>query len=163
MKAIPLSRGYGTVVDDEDHGRLAQHKWSAFVVESGRKVYAVRREGRRFIYMHREIVGASQGQGVDHRDGDGLNNLRSNLRFANQSQNMANRGAQANNTSGYKGVYWHKPRAKWKAQITVNKITKHLGYFADSAEAAEAYDQAARQAWGSFALPNFPDNAMAAY
>jgi len=97
------------------------------------------------------IVGAP-----DHIDGNGLNNLRSNLRPASNSQQQAHQGLRANNKSGYKGVHWHKRDLQWQAEITVNGKKRYLGSFEDEIEAAKAYDRAAFAAWGEFAVLNFP-------
>lgn len=87
---------------------------------------------------------------VDHRDGDGLNNRRSNLREATGSQNMQNRGAYSNNTSGFKGVCWDKESRKWKAQIGSQGRLKSLGRFDDPSDAHAAYCDAAEKLHGDF-------------
>src|SRR5262249_39633454 len=100
MKRIPLTKGFEALVDDEDHDALSQHKWCAS--RTGRGWYAVRhdrterriRRGRRVKreinrYMHHEIMGRRLGMDIDHADGNGLNNQRSNLRWATRSQNLA--------------------------------------------------------------------------
>jgi hypothetical protein len=95
---------------------------------------------------------------VDHKDLDGTNCRRDNLRAADASQNSAHRSIQSNNTSGYKGVHWHKPREKWRAQIRIEGRKTHLGLFSDPIEAARAHDLAALRAFGEFAVLNFPDS-----
>jgi len=91
---------------------------------------------------------------VDHRNGNGLDNRRANLRPATKSQNGANRLIAASNKSGFKGVDLKKGR--WRAQIKVVGSKIHLGYFDLAEEAARAYDMAAIEAFGEFATLNFP-------
>lgn len=89
---------------------------------------------------------------IDHINGDRLDNRISNLRVASRSENGQNRGIQANNTSGYVGVSWHKANAMWWAGIKLNGKRKSLGYFHDPAEASAAYLDAKRRmhpAWAS--------------
>jgi hypothetical protein len=80
---------------------------------------------------------------IDHIDQNGLDNTINNLRLSTVSLNLANRGKQRNNTSGYKGVHLHKPNGKWRAQIKVKGKVIKLGYFADIQDAAMAYCAAA--------------------
>lgn len=87
---------------------------------------------------------------IDHVDGDGLNNSLSNLREATVSENLRNRGKQANNKSGYKGVSWEKKYSKWKAQITVHGCRRHVGYYATREDAHAAYIKAAELLHGEF-------------
>ena len=105
------------------------------------------------VYMHRLIMGLPE-QNIDHKNGDKLDNRRSNLRLCTQSQNMANTGISKANKTGYKGVFWRKERAKFVAYIVVNRKRKHLGYFTQAIDAAKVYDQAAMEAWGEFAIVN---------
>lgn len=160
-KSIPLTRGFVAVVDDEDYQRLSVHPWHANVKNHGR-VYAERfsrhPDGRKTsIRMHREILGAPPGVDVDHRDRDGLNNRRANLRLATNSQNRANSKKRADGvTSPYRGVHLHKRLGKWAAQIRVDGDHRHLGVFAAAEDAARVYDAAAFAAWGDFARLNFP-------
>jgi hypothetical protein len=97
------------------------------------------------------ILNAPKGIDVDHRDGDGLNNRRSNIRLATPSQNMSNHGPHKQNTSGYKGVTWNKARSKWVAQISFNRRNIGLGYFTEKEKAIEAYRNAASVLHGEFA------------
>jgi len=108
----------------------------------------------RKIFMHREIakrMGLDLSNEIDHKDNNGLNNRRENLRTATHAQNNQNKGKSKNNTSGYKGVNWEKRRNKWRARIYFNKNYIHLGYFNDIEEAAKAYEKAAKKYHGKFA------------
>jgi hypothetical protein len=151
MKKIKLTRGRCALVDDQDFEYLNQWKWFY-----GNHGYAQRRLGKRgrMLGMHRVIMGEPKGFLVDHIDGDGLNNCRSNLRVATHAQNLCNRGKNSNNTSGFKGVNWHKNAKKWAAAIMVNRRSHHLGLFSDVQEAAKAYDIAALELHGEFARLN---------
>ncbi|MBV8473755.1 MAG: HNH endonuclease, partial [Hyphomicrobiales bacterium] len=88
---------------------------------------------------------------VDHRHGKEAGNGWANLRLCTPSQNRANTAIPSHNTSGVKGVCFHKATSKWQAQIGVNGKTAHLGIFATKEEAAEAYAKAAREHFGEFA------------
>lgn len=88
---------------------------------------------------------------VDHKNRDPLDNRWANLREATRSQNNANTGLKRHNTSGFKGVDWHKARGLWRAQICVNKQRMTLGHFETPEQAAEVYASAARQHFGEFA------------
>lgn len=160
MKEITLTRGYVALVDDELYEELSAHKWHARVNSSG-LVYAIRnspRPDKKTIYMHRVILGAPEGTGVDHIDRDGLNNKRANLRLATTSENQRNARRRIDNSSGYKGVAkYSAPRSKkpWKAHIGVNGVSRYLGVFDSAEEAARAYDRAAVEFYGEFAHRNF--------
>lgn len=108
--------------------------------------------------MHREVAEQMGIMGlVDHRDRNSLNNQRENLRSCTVAQNNQNRGKKrAKARSRYKGVAWTPHMQQWRARITLNKKLIHLGYFFDEADAARAYDEAARTCFGAFACPNFP-------
>lgn len=163
-KLIPLSKGYSAVVDDEDFEWLNAFKWSVWTSRKQTTQYARRSvypSGRRAghrpqltVRMHRLILpGAAL---VDHRDGDGLNNQRANLRAATPSGNAQNIRMRRNNTSGLIGVAWHRHSGLWQARISVNGRSKYLGLFADPAEAARVRDAAAVELHGEFASLNFP-------
>jgi hypothetical protein len=97
--------------------------------------------------MHRLIMGAGPGQRIDHRNGDGLDNRRSNLRPTTNALNQANR-RRIRSKSGFKGVSWDSTKRErpWRAHITVNGRMKFLGAFATPEEAARAYDAATNEA-----------------
>jgi hypothetical protein len=106
--------------------------------------------------MHVVIIGKVEGKMTDHRDGDGLNNQRHNLRHCTYAENARNRGATIKNKSGYKGVHWDKQRNKWYAKINRSGKTVFLGRFTDLIKAAKCYDKAARIYHREFAKLNFP-------
>jgi hypothetical protein len=108
--------------------------------------------------MHRIILGLKDEDPRlgDHIDGDGLNNIRSNLRVASSSGNAQNRRLSCCSSSGFKGVTWRKRERVWYAQIGYKDTRKHLGVFSTAEEAARAYDKAALQLFGEFANLNFP-------
>ena len=157
MKTIELTQGQVALVDDDDYEWLNQWKWCAHW--QGLRWYAVRRaptiDGKQYkIRMHRVVIDAQPGQQVDHKDRDGLNNRRDNLRLCTNSQNQANRGKQAGCSSKFKGVTWHKQTGKWQARIRVHRKGIYLGVFDDEVEAGRAYDDAAIEHFGEFARLN---------
>ncbi len=158
MATIPLSRGYVTIVDDEDFEKLSQFAWWAHVGPYG-KPYAVRETSRKLgkvsVKLHRFIVGAAEGRDVDHINGDTLDNRRSNLRIVAHRLNMANQRKKPG-SSRFKGVWFHRQSGRWHAYITVEYRKHHLGCFASETDAALAYDEAARDLWGGHAALNFP-------
>ena len=154
MKVVTLSKGHYAQVDDADYERVAQHNWC--VQDLGTRIYAcrnVRREdgSRTHEYLRRFIL-ATPLEHIDHKDGNGLNCQRHNLRGATRSQNYANRKRSRANTSGFKGVVKHG--GVWTAQIGVFGRRVYLGSFATARQAAEAYDLAALILHGEFAQMN---------
>jgi hypothetical protein len=158
MKQIPLTKGQIALVDDEDFEYLNQFKWCA--VKARDTYYAIRSgydKGRKpQIKMHRFISELADSNILcDHKDGNGLNNQKHNLRVSNKSQNGMNRGPQKNGTSKYKGVSWFAKANKWMAKITINKKQMYIGCFNDIEDAAKAYDEKAKEIFGEFAWLNF--------
>ena len=88
---------------------------------------------------------------IDHKDRVVSNNQLENLRLCTLSQNQWNRLKQKNNTSGYKGVSWHKQGKKWRAIIQIYYKYINLGLFPTKEEAASAYNEAAKKYHGEFA------------
>jgi len=97
---------------------------------------------------------APKGYVWDHIDRNGFNNQDNNLRLATHSQNAANRGTFRNNTTGYRGVHYHKVKKKYGAKIGFNGKHLHLGYFTSIHDAALAYNDAAKRLFGEFAYQN---------
>lgn len=153
MKEIVLTQNKVAWVDDADFAEVSKYKWHAY---KHRNTYyaarGIRINGKKTsMRMHQFLC----GKGADHKDGNGLNNTRSNLRPATSQQNSSNRGVQRNNTSGFKGVYWDKQTRKWRARIMINGKSKSLGLHINSEDAARAYDAAAKRLFGEFARCNF--------
>ena len=161
MKEIPLTQGKVALVDDADFERLSQWKWSAQKTRSYwyAKRNTSRQTGKRIVYMHVEIMQPPTGVKIDHKDHDGLNNQRYNLRYSTHAENVHNRKNQRGNKSGYKGVHWNKRKGKWQATVTVNYHQIYLGLFTRAEDAARAYDRAARTHHGEFAYLNFPNES----
>ena len=172
MKAIKLSAGFEALVDDEDFEYLSQFKWRVQKAsKNNRTNYGARSKwinGKKTgFYLHREIMArhlgwdALKGMTVDHIDGNGLNNSKSNLRVCPQSLNTQVRGLTRKNSSGFKGVTWHKGNKRWYAAITFNGKTHFLGVYRDKIVAAKAYDRAAIEFHGSKTHLNFPNEEVA--
>lgn len=145
MKKIQLTQGKVALVDDENYEKLKCFKWCA--VKNGKTFYATRaitvNKKQIMIWMHHEIIGfPPKGFEVDHRNGNGLWNLKNNLRYVTHRQNTQNKKNGKKKTSQYPGVCWKKQTQKWCAEIQVNGRKKHLGYFAGEREAFEIYKQA---------------------
>lgn len=158
MKQIPLTQGQFALVDDEDYEKVIQFgSWFAFKGKDKNTFYAqksVYRERKTYL-MHRFILQIADPKIIiDHRDKNGLNNCKNNLRMATGTQNNANATSAKNSTSQYLGVYWYKTRRKWKSEITKNRKNKCLGYFYNEVDAALAYNKAAKEIHGEFASLN---------
>lgn len=160
---IPLTQGFTALVDPED-ADLAQFRWYAQVRRHRHgTVYAIRRATRELL--HRVILerklghSLSQAMFTDHVNGNGLDNRRENLRPATQSQNLANSRMHLTHgkrpkSSKYRGVCWARDKGKWIANISKDGRVVHIGHFEDETEAARAFDQAARELHGEFAVLN---------
>lgn len=163
MKLIQLTKGFSAMVDDEDYKSLCNYRWH--VIKGYSTFYAVRtlylgggRKNKKFkhIFMHREILGATDRNTlVDHKDHNGLNNQRNNIRLCSRSENQKNKNSEKHSTSKYLGVDYDSKRNKWKSRIRVGGKEIFLGRFLDEKDAAKAYDEAARLYHGEFSNPNF--------
>lgn len=154
VRFIPLTQGKFAIVDAEDYDRLSQYQWYASKCKN--TFYALRHTGRATIVMHRQIMHAPKGVLCDHKNHNGLDNRKTNLRLCTNAQNSFNRKPKTNGTSKYKGVCWHKSNRKWSARVSCNGRLYNLGYFDNQIDAAIAYDRKAEQIFGEFAYLNFP-------
>ncbi len=155
-QSIPLRHGQFTLVDDEDHAWLSQHRWR--LNSRGYVVRSFQFEGRKVtIGMHREIIRPEYREQVDHVDRDRLNNTRANLRSVTRQENLQHRGRFRNNSTGYKGVTGQ--HGKWHARIQLDGKLIHLGFYEQIVDAAQAYDYAAQILFGEYALLNLPEES----
>ena len=155
MIEIPLTQGQVALIDDEDYELVSRYKWCAHWNKHTKSYYAetnLKKEGGGYatIIMHRIIMNAKKGKQVDHINHDTLDNRKENLRLCTNSENSQNQGKRINNTSGFKGVHWHKRDKRWCADIRVNGKRIHLGLFLTPEEAYEAYCKAALELHGEF-------------
>lgn len=157
---VPLTKGEFVIIDLID-ADLTKQRWHFDRAVNNHSGYA---RGTKYVdgreprvLMHRMIMSRKlghdldSGEIVDHINGDSLDNRRSNLRLATQSENVQNSRISTRNTSGYKGASWDKNRQKWYCRITVNKQVIYLGRFDTAEEAHVAYCEAAKKYHCEFA------------
>jgi hypothetical protein len=148
---IHLQDGASTIIDTADYHLVSNRRWC-----KDNEGYVSSSWPRPAVRMHAVILGTPKGTRTDHKDHDGLNNRRSNMRLASAAQNAANMETPQHNTSGFKGVSWHKSRGKWRAYAKKDRRQIYLGYFINLEDAARAYDTKAIELWGPFAKLNYP-------
>lgn len=161
---LPLTKGMYSIVDAGFYDHLMQWRWS--VLECKNKTiayYALRHANksdlgsRENIFMHQQIMSAGVME-VDHKNRNGLDNRRSNLRLCTQSQNIGNTRVRKNTKTGFKGVSPQSLGSKFVAKINIDNVQTYLGSFDTPEEAAHVYDRAALEKWGEFAWLNFPED-----
>jgi hypothetical protein len=160
MKTIELTQGLCAMVDDEDYAELNAYKWCA--CKHANTYYAVRYSSRKSgkrtkIYMHREIAKTPREMLTDHKDGNGLNNCKTNLRIATQRQNRQN--IHTAKSSKYPGAYWDKRDERWRSMISVGKERRYLGNFKTDLEAHNAY-LSALKSLGETIITDLTDNTQ---
>lgn len=158
---IPLTTGGFTKVSKEDLLNLLEFRWCKSS-SNGEKKYARACINGKITFMHRYIMLDDLNDRykcIDHKDGNGLNNTRENLRICSFSENIRNskRKKTKNFDLLYKGISRSKNSAanNFCAALTVDKKQIYLGSFKTQEEAARAYDEAARKHHGEFAKCNF--------
>lgn len=163
MKMLINSKTHGehtVYFDDEDLELIKQYKWGIWKSKTG-KLYAFhswKRDGEEVsIKMHRLVMGVEHNRLplIDHRNGNTLNNKKSNLRIVTHSQNSMNRGKTVKNKSGFKGVT-KKSKNRYVAVISVRGHSYRGGTFSNPIDAATKYDEMAKKYHGEFANLNFP-------
>jgi hypothetical protein len=150
MKSIEVSKIHIALVDDYDYEYLSRFVWYYT------KGYAIRKGTfGETISMHREIVNVPKGMDVDHKNGDRMDNQKSNLRIVTRQQNNWNSANKRNSSSEFKGVSWHSTTKQWRAAIRIDGVKTLIGTFKDERHAAMAYDIAAKDIQGEYARLNF--------
>ncbi len=147
--------------DDEDEQIISQHVWHIKKYYRNRNLFYAETaiytsEKTVSLFLHRLILNITNSKiFIDHRDHNGLNNQKDNLRVCTGVENRRNsRKTTLPKSSQYKGVSWHKQQKHWYARITINNKKEHLGYFNTEEEAALAYNNASEKHYGEFGFRN---------
>ena len=146
---ISLTKNKIAIVDTDDYDTLNSFNW--YTHEKGKTFYPRREwqlkvvDGKRVrkrLLMHNALLKCPLNKEIDHINGDGFDNRKSNLRIVSHRQNMQNR--HTNSSSKYPGVSWNTALKKWVAQI-YNKEMIGLGNFSTELEAFNKYKQACHE------------------
>lgn len=155
---VITSPKFGThtvLYDDVDERLIKSYLWRPVQTKGSRTFYATTHANGRNLRMHRVILGEYDPKNkLDHINGNGIDNRRSNLRRCDSQQNSMNSQIYKNNRLGLKGV--SKMKYGYKATISINREPIYLGFFKTPEEAANAYDSKAIELFGEFARLNFP-------
>jgi AP2 domain. len=144
------TNGDSFIFDKCDLDLIKKHRW---YMSHG---YAACRISGKNIRLTHLIMIPPTNMYVDHINHNPRDNRRENLRGASYVDNQRNMSLPKHNSSGYKGVGYRKDRCRYRAYISIQNKTKHIGYYDTAVEAARAYDEAARFYFGEFACLNFP-------
>jgi hypothetical protein len=165
---LPLSNGMFAIIDRSDwenfneFPELQERTWSHFKSPNRNEThYAVfhHKKKNKTIYLHSVLMKSQEGEMVDHKDFNGLNCRRENMRLCKSINNTQHRRKSSKRKyhSKYKGISYNEtafPSRPWTATIYDNKVKIHLGYFCSEEEAACAYNEAAIHFHGEFAVLN---------
>ncbi|MCK9521084.1 MAG: AP2 domain-containing protein [Dehalococcoidia bacterium] len=165
VKRISLTRGLSVIIDSEDFDELSKYKW--YACKKRNLFYAYRdkmiNKQKIHIPMHRQIMQLHSGDKAicDHINRNTLDNRKANLRIVTHSLNQYNCVMiRKNNTTGYRGITFHRKLGKWIAQIRVNNKHIYIGVFTSKEEAAKAYDKEAIKYYGKNAMLNFGEEGQ---
>jgi hypothetical protein len=155
--AVPLPRGLFAIVDEADGAAVGQFNWRPRKPTPRTTTYAITgraAKGNGYTMLHQFLWshwGLPDAPEIDHKNANGLDCRRENLRAASHAENQQNVPMRATNTSGFKGVSFHRLTGKWQAEIQAFGRRRNIGLFESAAEAASAYTAAARELHGEFA------------
>lgn len=132
---VANNSGKEFLIDYKDYDVICKYTWN----QKNGTGYIYANHNRKTIYLHRLLFNVTQAsQYIDHINHEVFDNRRKNLRVVNNSQNQMNRDKPKQNTSGIKGVYWHKNKEKWQANIQINNQLLYLGIFDSKQDAIKA-------------------------
>lgn len=155
---IVTHNGTEVYVDEEDMELALSIVWQPTTPTDRGVRYATSGRFSGFLRLHNLILPPMIGLTVDHIDLDGLNNRRSNLRYATKSEQAVNRRPKSTSTSQYRGVSRHSQTGKWQVILQVNGSLRRFGLYKDEIRAAHVADEVALENYGEFARLNFPAN-----
>lgn len=152
---VPLTRGLTAIVDLCDYERISRYSWHATKSSWHKTWYARAKVNGKTVPLHRFLFGLAVGdpREVDHRNRNGLDNRRCNLRLCTPRENKCNQSTYRNNRLGTKGVT-RRSESRYQARITVDGETVNLGCFKTVGEARAAYQRAAGERFGEFVSIN---------
>jgi hypothetical protein len=144
-----------TIIDKHDHNRVKNYRWyrngtDGYVLTNYKDLVGNYHK----LFLHHLICPCDSGYVVDHINGDILDNRRHNLRVCTHTQNIQNQRLRTNNTSGAKGVVWHKRDHIWEVSITSNGTRHYLGRYKSKIDAINAYNKASMEFHGAFSNTN---------
>jgi hypothetical protein len=148
---IPLQNGQEAFTDIENINIINKHSW--YFANTG---YPTARINKKLVSLHKILL--FENKIVDHINKNKLDNRLCNLRYVTKSQNMMNCYRRLTNTTGYKGVHYHKRTNSYYVHLTLNYKHINIGYFKNLKDAACAYDKAAIKYFGEYACLNFEEN-----
>lgn len=135
IKGFTKNDNYEFIIDNQDYEEIRKYCWHRHEDGYLRTRIGIKETGGNiYILMHVLItrlhnINIEANQEIDHINGNPADNRLSNLRVVTHGENMRNTKFYINNTSGVKGVYWNKRERRWKAAISINDKTIHLGTF----------------------------------
>ncbi len=156
MSVCATSGATTFLIDEVDEPILAL-PWRVYAYRGSELRAARPDDGGRVVLLHRELMAAPKGITVDHIHGEMLNNRRHNMRLCTNAQNLMRKHAYPKTASGFRGVYL-QPSGRYYVIISTGSRNgkKFVGSFDTTEDAARAFDQAAIELRGEFALLNFP-------
>lgn len=140
------------LIDDDDYAPVSQFKWGVCGGSKDGGYYAAHQDKhRKNTYMHRLIIGDTNGLEVDHINRNRLDNRRSNLRLCTSHQNKLNMKLRIDNTTGYKGLRWRDDVKSWRVNVKIKGKEIQIGYFKNKKDAVRARKDAEAKYYGAFA------------
>ena len=163
IKIFFFNKGHGyCMVDKEDYWKVKDYCWSRLQTRTKGLYYTKANSRGNFkmqsVRMHRILFPTEEGFIPEHKDGNGLNNRKSNLRPATNSQNNMNQRLHSNNTSGHKGVWYDNDRNKWVAEIKYNGVKYFIGRFNSIEHAIKARKSKEEELCSEFSYDNSRGN-----